>query len=777
MKILLKNFISTLRHYKTASLLNVLGLSIAFAAFMVIRTQVKYDLQYNRNIPDSERIYRIEGSFRGQTGYGPWTSEKILNLCAGIPGVELAGLAGSPSETYWTTDPESGEYPFKYMKAQLQPELITLFGFRFTEGDTANYKSNRKIVIPESMATRLFPEESAVGKTIRHDQNKNFFEIVAVYEDFPENCMVINCMYEFFKPSNKGSIGNWTHTGYLKISPHADPEQIEQSLMELIKSEVGNDHYFLRISPLNELHFLSDVLHDEVPKANKTVVQTISLVAWLIIVIAIINFVNFSVSLAPGRMRNINTQKILGASTLSIRLNLIGEAVGILSISFLLSIAITYLVSVSGFRTLLSVDVSPWNNPEIVGFTFLIALASGAAAGIYPAFYLTSCNLAAAIKGSFGHSPSGKKIRIALISFQYVISFTLIICALYLHKQNNYMRNFPIGIDKELVVEVRERSKTLDQNRKKIEDALRSNPRIKDLAFTHGGIISDGKMGWGYEYKGKHAVMDFQPFAGQIIGTLGLTILEGRDFMESDSLKQHMTVIVNESAMKAYDFDLNQVFHYNMGPIEVIGVVNDFNYQPLSRSISPFMFLNTLDYWSPDHIYIKIENQRTAETMDFIRSTLMEFNQIESDLHIGFLDQAIGSLYENERKTSALITVFCLMTLMISLMGVFGLILFEANMRRKEIGIRKINGATIGQVLLMFNKTFLVLTTLCFALSIPPSVYFILEWKSGFTYQAPINIWIFLAAYAIIMVITALTVTSQSYRTAAENPVNSLRTE
>ncbi len=777
----LRNYIRTLRRYPVASVINLAGISLSIAAFLLIMVQVRYDNTFNSSIPDADRVFRIEELDDEATQvYLPVTSKALTEASKNLHTVEKAGFYTSPEEWYLTTGVSGNQYEHKAEISRLQYDLLEIFNFRWVEGDTVEYRNDRTIVIPRSMAERLYPDGSAVGSFVKHDEDKNPYRIIAVYEDFPKNSMLKNVIYRDWADEPWDDWGWNIVNGFVKLHSSADRDRTRQELTELIREKYGlsesEKDIFHRLTPLTEVHFTTDTYSEETEKIGRNVVRSLVWIAFFLIAIALINYVNFSTGLAPLRLRNINTRKVLGNETWKIRLQLILEGVCMMTAGFLLAMAMVKLFSLSPLSSLVSDTPDVVRHLPIFVYTFLFVVAAAAVAGLYPAFYITSFPLATALKGSAANTVSGKKVRTALLSIQYFFSFLLIITALYIRLQNEYIRNFPIGIEKENVVVV-EASHRLFRNAESVIDhALLSDPRILSTAYSTDRIVSGGAHMGGGMYKGVNAVLRMHDVGGNFLETFGIRLQQGRDFTPADRSRNHPVMILNETAVRTFGFELKDKWRGNM---EVTGIADDFHFETLHYRIEPMALIHLPDgYFHPNFLYIRIAGTHQAETLDYIRTTLEKMNKSRAEkIEIGFLDRDIDRLYQNENRISSLITLFSLLTITLSLMGVFGMVLFEANNRRKEIGIRKINGASVREILWMFNKTFFITSTLCFLASIPLSIYMIRLWKSGFTYQSPVHPWIFLLAYGILVGVTALTVTFQSYRTAAENPVNSLKTE
>ena len=315
------------------------------------------------------------------------------------------------------------------------------------------------------------------------------------------------------------------------------------------------------------------------------------------------------------------------------------------------------------------------------------------------------------------------------------------------------------------------------------EQKLRQNPKVKDVTFAGNWLVSNTKMGWGREFDGHRVQLDVLPVSPDFIDFFGMTIKEGRNFYPSDDLDPDGTFIMNEQTMLKFPFlKLGARLQGHVGePAEIVGIVKDFNFKPLHYGIDPIaLYVFGSDPWWPlSVVYAKIDGEDIAGTFQWIRDCIEEFNpEINgNDVYLRFMDESIGRLYEKEEKLNSLIAITAILSLVISLVGILGIVSFETQFRRKEIALRKVHGATIGMILKMLNRHYIIMTLICFAVSVPVAYSIMKAWVKGFAYQAPVPVWIFLSALAAVLAVTVLTVTLQARRAANANPVDSLHDE
>jgi putative ABC transport system permease protein len=533
----------------------------------------------------------------------------------------------------------------------------------------------------------------------------------------------------------------------------------------------------MRLTVLPEIHFVTDTLYDDAPKGSKQMLSILFAIGILIVVIAGINFTNFTTALLPVRIKNINTQRVLGAQQIMIRLSIIAEAIFFSLLSYLVALLLVSLFKSSPLAALVNVDLSLSAHFMIVGGTAFVALFAGFFSGLYPSYYMTSFEPALVLKGSFGLSPKGKKIRNTLIGIQFIASFALIIGASFMYLQNYFMQNAPLGYDREELIVV-----DVSMN-EAFTNELKSYPGIKDITFSERLISSsDYYMGWGRPYKDGSINFQILPVHYTFLKVMGIEITEGRDFREEDANTLNGAFIFNETAKKKYDLELGVMISSSRGDAEIIGFMPDIKFASFRMAVVPMaFFVWGTDNWGslPQCYYIKLNagaDKRTA--MKHIHSAIKEsFPKWQPFIKVRFFDEVLQQLYEKEISLSSLISLFSLLAIFISIVGVFGLVVFDSECRRKEIGIRKISGATTSEIIVMFNKVYFRILAICFVIAVPIAWYAVHRWLQNFAYKTPMYWWVFLIAFIVVAIITAGTVTFQNWRVANENPVGAIKGE
>jgi putative ABC transport system permease protein len=811
MKIAFRNFLTTLRRYKISSLLNVIGLTLAFTAFYVIMTQVWWELGYNRSLYEADRIYLVENEDWYEPGkWSSWLNRPVPErVIASTAGVEVGGCmwGGFGSGTCWTSnEPSFGYNKFSASCGSVSLPFLDVFAFRSVEGDVHDLGKPKSVIVSREVAERM---RVGVGSLIWVDtdepQPDGAMEVVAVFEDFPDNSLLGECeVVKNLGETNLYTTSEWSFNYFVKFRPGADPDEFarqwtnvnqemqrEAAEKRAAAGDAADDDdesgiYGVRLSPVSDLYFESD---SQAPCRQGSVVTTYTLlgIAVLVIVLAFINFVNFFFALVPVRIRTVNTFKVFGAPASSLRFNFVFEAFGLVLIALLAAWYVSFALQGTEFASYISASLALSQNLEVVGLVAVVAFVMALAASLYPAWYITSFAPALVVKGSFGGTRSGRRLRTLLLGVQFFISIGLIIATSFIRLQHDYMMHYDMGFDKENLLAVR-----LSERGAVSYDALRqkllSDPQVKDVTGATSRLVSVGRMGWGREFKGRQVAFQSYVVQPDFLRVMGIPITDGRDFLESDFDKELGTMIFNEAARREFEMQVGDRINGFVSPDEqIVGFCADFNFKPLQYGVSPFCFyllpkkIQQENYWHLPHVvYVRMTpGADIAAVTAHIRRCIAEVDPRTEpgDIVVRVFDEELGLEYDNERKLTAIVGLFALLAVVIALMGVFGLVLFETQHRRREIAVRRVMGASRGEILAMFNRRYVMLVAVCFVLAVPVSIWAVRHWLAGFAYAVPLYWWVFALALAGVLAVTALTVTVRSWRAVNENPAESVKSE
>ena len=790
MKLILRNLMRIFRRFRTAMILNILGLAVAFTAFMLLMMQWNYDRQFDRNDPNADRIFRIDAQWdagRAALTCGPYGFAFMQSSPHIVGGCLLYALPGDES---FTIEENGQRRVFKDKLHKVTSGLTKVFHFDLVEGDANALEASDKILIPESTARRWFGQAAATGRLVKLGDNRAM-TVGGVYRDFPGNCSLGNSVYVAVR-DNESDLRVWTsfnYTCYIRLDQDntADAQALVDAFAEnnqdFLNFQKENGKMEMVAIALPDIHTFEPLLFDPTPRTSLATMFLLFSIAIVILLIAAINYTNFSTALSPMRIRNVNTQKVFGASQASLRGALLAEAVIICLGAFLLGVLLLWGLQDYNLNQLIQADIRPEAHLPLIGLTALIALAIGLIAGLYPAYYTTSFAPALVLKGSFGLSPKGRMLRNLLMSFQFIASFALVIGALCMFLQNRYAQTMPLGFDKEWLV-TSDIDKLVSSKRQVLEERLKQHPEVAGVAFSEMSFYGDNDnyAKWGRELKGKAISFDVLVVSPSFPKVIGIPVVEGRDFREEDSQRGNGCFIFNQMAQDLYDIQVGDKLYAE----EVIGITDNFHYTSMRRGISPMAFYaygknngNTDELANQlyTNVYVRMNAGTDPTTAIQILRTELDTLSPGYPFDIRPFDEQLERAYKNEQRLATLISLFSLLAVLISIAGVFGLVVFDSEYRRKEIGIRRVMGASVGNILLMFNKSYLWILLVCFIIACPIAWYAVNEWLQSFAYRVPSYWWIFPVALLIVGSVTLLTVTYQNWHAANENPVNSLKSE
>lgn len=794
MKTILRNLFYTLKRFRTASVLNLLGLSAAFAAFVLLMMKVSYERNFDTCYPHADRLVMLNLSeAKGSNHVSMLPRGPIDYLIQQVPGIEY-GTIYSPawSKQAFYTDPKNPQYFYEEPWA-VYPDFGKIIGLKFVEGSDQEMNQPESVIISESYARKLFPKGNALGSYLYADTpdwrspEATKFRICGIFEDLPENCQFKN---DLFVPMGKLQENDWgsqNFYAFFLLKPGVSVEEVNQQITatgvdaRLFTEEPSTQKLY--VFPIQKLYY--DMYSPYYFKTGSRSTMTLLVsIGFLIILIACINLINFSTALAPMRMRSINTQKVLGSTNGELRRALTLESVVIVLVSWLLSLCIVAalihlnVLSFMGFTPSLLVY---W---KYVVYTGLIAVLTGIVAGLYPAWYMTSFPPALVLKGNYALSGKGQRLRTVLIGFQYIVSFALITTAAFIFLQNRFMRNHELGIDKDQILVASLPQQPFHSSPyRKFDSQLKSFAEIDDIAYAKWELgASEGYTQYAFTYKGTqygHQYIDVTP---NFCRVMGLHILSGSDFLPSDSIyTSQLNFIATQDLQQESGIPAGETLDFFPWGMKALlkGYVNNVQFTSLKMNPVPYVFCPNDAYSNQvlPFAYVRVKAGSDMDTaLKHIRETISDcFTGYPTE--VKFYDQIYGQLYQKETDQQKIITWFSLLAILISLVGVFGLIIFEAEHRQKEIGVRKVYGASIQQILWMFGRSYLILSVVCSLIASPIAWYAVSEWLKQFNERIPISPWVFLCTCLLISAITLVTITIQNYRTATSNPIDCLKSE
>ncbi len=808
----IRNFLTLLRRYTTSSVLNIVGMAVAFAAVYLIAVQVKFDLSYNRVIKNSERIYRLEHPHwfdEGLWDYS-WNRQWPDEVSALCPEIEAAGsfhINPYPSQREYSVKRNSTIENYTIEIATAEPEGLAVFPFEFVAGGLADYNTTDDMIISESTAKRC---NLKVGDRLHYGrgaESSQIRTIVAIFKDFPQPSSIARTEGWFCMPAQDDtSKDNWGDPYYIRLREGASPEEVEKRMNDYIIEDARKrglseediktnvERTTVRLTPIGELYFTADS-PPEALQGSRITTYTIIAIAVLILVISFINFVNFFFALIPSRIRAVNNYKIFGAPTAKLRLNFLLETVGLILVALFGAAVIVVLFADTPLKEYISTSVAINENWALAGVMALCVVLLGVVVSLYPAWYITKFSPAFVIKGDFSASKSGRILRYTLVGVQYTISIALIICSLFIYRQHQYMLTRDMGFNKEnlLAVDVPDDaifpdtfSYVMDYTKRDaLVDKLKQNPQITEVIFGGQQLVSWGGSGgnyaWGRPIDGEHQSFGVYTVSWDFLKVMDIEVVEGRDFLPSDEQSETGAMIFNQKATQTLGVSLESIMmgHIQDENANIVGICENFNAVSAYHDVQPYAFLVWGRYGGdmPSHAYIRtVAGADIAAVRKYIFDTIMEFapNADPEKVDVKFFDNELELVYQREDKLSTLVTLFSFLSIVISIIGVFGLVLFETQYRRREIGIRRVHGASVRGILSLFNRKYLYIVAACSAVAIPVSYYIIDQWMQQYVYRTPMSWWVYALAVGVILAITVVTVTLRSWKAATENPTESI---
>lgn len=770
---MLREFFITLKRNKLAFVLNLIGLSVAFTILTVIAFQVFYEFGYNRSYKDKERIFLQEYYDRIGTSYSAhYCVPGIEDFAKNIPEIEAyCAIHRGWDQVISTTDSAGKKTEYWESFFRVTPGFFDVFSPEIVAGDPKTcLEGEYSVALSESITRKFFGTESALGKNVNIGNTP--VTVTLVYKDFPENSSMKNGVLYRLKDD---SWSEWSYLPYYKLAKGASPEEVAKKINERNsyggETESGEKRLDFYLIPIKDIYFTAKSEIGE--KGNLNTSLCLIAIAIIIIGIAYVNFINFSTALAPVRIKRLNTQKVMGAMQGQLRRGIVFESLVLSLFAFGLSLVWTSLFTASPISDFFTANLDFGANWYVLAGIAAIACLMGIVAGLYPAYYMTSFSPALVLKGTFALTPKGIRLRNSLLLFQFITTIVLITVAVFIKLQHQYMQNMSLGYDRENIVYV-SLNDDLHKQLNAFENELRTRPEIKDYT-TSRFLPGQVGMGWGRPFDGRMVNFYAWPVAHNFLRFFNIRIAEGTDFFAHNE-KGVNKIIFNRKFVEK--FGIENIIGKEIGCFrnmgQIVGVAENINFRSVREEITPMAFVCGDDQ-GINYALIKVSGTNLPETIAFIHKTFRQFSDKDGD--VKFLDETMNQMYQKEANFAKLISIFGLITIVIALMGIYGLILFNARYKVKEIGIRKVNGATEAQMLVLLNKGFLKLISVSFVLAVPMAWYIVNVWLSGFPYRVTIYWWVFLLSGVITLLITLLTVSYQSWKAATVNPVETLKNE
>jgi putative ABC transport system permease protein len=795
-KIAVRSFVQQ----KYYSLINTLGLALGIAACILILLFVEDELSFEKSFTNHQQIYRLVedfpmGTHLSQSATVPFPTK--ANLMNDFSEVTNAALIFRPAS--WGQAPilklEDEEY-FEDNFIFAEHSFLEIYGFKFINGDPKKaLMGPNELLLTESSAKKYFGNDDPIGKRI----NLNNFvdlEVIGVIEDLPPNTHLQFDMIASFE-TFKSFFGNnptffetqWTWVAawmYFTVESEQDAEKIRKGLPDFVKAHfpetLTDTGVKLRMQKVDDVHLTSHLELEFEQNGNIQHVYLFSFIAILILLIAIINFMNLATARASKRGKEVGLRKVLGAHKRMLVSQFMGEAILTSMLALVISIALIYLAR-PWFNELTGkqIEINLVNNVPLGASLLIMAVIVGVVAGSYPSFVLSSFQPTEVLKGNTGIAGSKNFLRKALVVTQFVISISLIICIGIVYKQLHYIHNKDMGFNKDQILMIDFGFNQLNQYGG-FKAEVSKIPEIQAVTLLGGSVpgkeevIENGFVPTGTpaEQQQWFSVMftghDFEK-------VLDVEFVEGHSFKIGNSTDS-VGYIINESAAKALGWgtdvvgrSLTQLTGQNQATGTVIGLVKDFHYQPLYVPIKPLVMI-----LGGNVLSVKVKSNELPVTIASIQKEWTKHFDA-SPFRYAFMDENFDKLYRKEDKFGRTIQYFSVLAVFIACLGLLGLSSYATESRKKEIGVRKVNGATTFELVTLLIKDFSILVLIAFAISIPVAYYFGNQWLDNFAYRTDIGVVIFIISGLVSLLLAVITVSYHTIKAAKANPVQSLRYE
>ena len=775
----LKRILKTILKYRTSTTLTLFSLVISFVGIIILSLYVSFEKSYDKFPENKGLVYRLETK-----AYGSDLPAVITDILQkNIPELDKICVFYHYNGKITTPKLEQANAGFRSDWLFTSDSFFSLFPFSMLSGNPATALAEpNSVVLTEKYSKLLFGEANSVGESVLIDNV--MYKVTGIMKDFPQNSsFTANYLVSFstLVSANKYGVNDWSEWSFnifVKIREKTNPSQIAakiekipvvaENLKDMKSQSKGED--FVSLRPLEEIHFVND---GQFAYVNPMILNVLILLIIILGIMGAVNFINFSTSQAPLRAKALSVLQVLGGKKLTAMGQIVAESV-ILSMIALIVSFIIYFISYNGIESLFDIEgLDIGSRPWFILWFVLFALVFGILAGLYPARYITSSPLAQSVKGNIRFSRKGKVFRNGLITVQFIFTIAILASAFIIEKQLNFWRNFDLGINKEHVVYLNT-TNTLRDHFQAFADELMKGDNIVDYTYSQF-IPGQVGMGWGREVDGQYIQLKCWPVDDKFLDFFGIKIADGRGFSK-ESQADINTFILNKKAVEKFGWSkpLERKIDGFGFTGQVVGVAENINFSSLKEEIEPMQFWRTET--RKNNLILRLKSGNYTQAIAYIQNTAKKFDP-KNTIEVKFLDDTLNKLYEKEERIAHFIEFVALWCMLLAVTGLLGLIIFICRDRIKEIGIRKVNGATIAEVVTMLNRDVVRWVVIAFVLATPLAWYATNKWLESFAYKTELSWWIFALAGVLALGIALLTVSWQSWRAATRNPVEALRYE
>ncbi len=789
---LLIAFRNTKKH-KAYSLLNIGGLAVGMTCFLLILLFVRFELSFDDFHENVEQIYRfykkreVEGtSYLGNDYF--ITSPAILapTLKQDFPEVVNAARVNGARNRLLDYNGKQ----FYQDGIYADKEFLEMFTFPLIRGSKANaLVKSFSIILAEDLAAKIFGSEDPLGKTLTIPPQENPYLVTGIMEKVPANSHLrFDFIISFISLKTKSRrFDNWysnSYFTYVQLQAGTNHKEFEKKMAVFLEryapERYGN--YTGLLQPLRRAHLYSGFNFDPAVTNDIKNIYLYSVIGFIILLIACVNYMNLATARSSQRAREVGVRKVMGASRQEIIKQFLSDSTFTAFIAFLLMLLLVDII-LPLFNSFIgqAIPFGPWESPFLLLALLGIILFVGLFSGSYPALFLSAFHPAHILKGETGKASKGSGLRNGLVTFQFSISIILIICTIVVYNQLRFLQLKDPGYNRDHVVVVRLRDNRIGENLENAKNLLKRNPNILGVTATSHLPIDIGNSntvsvinsrGEEVELYTYYAIVDYD-----FIDVFGIKLLSGRNFSREFATDTENAIIINETAAKRLGWDDPLGKSFSIQPdwdLKVIGVVRDFHFQSYHLDIEP-MALCMRDIWS-NYLCVKIRPVDIPGTIAYIQK-IYDGHKGYHPFDYYFLDETFDRTYRSEQKFGATFRIFAFLAIFISALGLFGLASFFSERKNKEIGIRKVLGASVSGIVFLFFRQFTRWVLLASLISWPVAYYAMHRWLQGFAYRTSLQFWIFALSAGLAILIALITVSYQSIKAATANPVDSLRYE
>lgn len=797
-----KSFWRNLTKSKTYSLLNIIGLSAGLTCFSLIALWGTDELSYDKFNINYDRIYRVISTAKTQTG------------------IEEAAVTSAPMAKVLKNDyPEVENTVRLRMREEIvisdnqqvlqpgilltDPSFFDVFSYRLTRGNAATALNEPySIVLTETTAKKYFGDKDPTGQTLMLNMYDTTgyavaYTITGIMPDPPKNSHFTFNMLASFKTievarPNVLTIDGWGDANFytyvlLKkgVDYKAFSNKIEQFYVKYIGelNNIWRSVYFYKLQPLRDIHLRSHLQHEIAPTESITQVYIFSTIGIFILLLAGINYTNLATARSIGRAKEVGIKKVVGASKQQLVQQYLSEAVFTTIIALLLAFVLSILLK-PYFYQVTDKNLSLFSSPLLVSFLLGVALFLGLLSGIYPALVLSAFKPLTMLKGAFKSSSKGILLRKSLVVLQFVITIVLITGIIIINSQMSFIKHKDLGYNKYALLFIRVNGNTdVIKGYHVFKNELEKSPLISGIA-TSNSMISGGLGTGGSE------TVDPQGNPLQVntarlrvdtnyFKVYGIKLLAGRNFSRSASTNTVRQIVLNKTAVRKIGWKSNEEaigkpFKLEDTKGEVVGVINDFHFNSLEQAIEPLAIYPSDDHFS--RITLKVDIKKANEVIALMENTWKKYFP-SALFDYDFVSQQIKEQYKSEERFSKIFLYFSLLSLLIACLGLYGLISYTVFQKTKEIGIRKVLGATTSRIVIILSSSFIKLVLFAYIIALPIAWYVMNRWLQDFAYRVNLSLWMFIIAGLLVLSIALLTASFQSIKAALANPLKNLRTE